>query len=369
MGDEQKLFDFGQQITRLIQGGDLSKEEACECWRQIIAEEQPDLHQGAFMSAMAMKGETAEEIAGSFEAIYEHDTNRVDLCHLRPLVENCGTGRAALKTFNISTAASIIAAAGGVHMAKHGARAITSRSGTVDVLEAVGVDVECDVETVKGSVEEAGIGLFNGMSAEVHPQALSRILSQIRFGSTLHIAGSLANPARPTHAVRGVFCADMVARTADTMRAIGYERALVCFGWNHDRTAGFDELSTLGESEIVEFTADGGVESRVLAPEDLGIKRAVFDQIASAEDVHGAARMLVDALSPDGEPARCDIACLNAAAVLYVAEHAPDLNSGMEVARQLVESSRALDKLRDWVSSQNRSPEEGLATLDGVLAG
>ena len=367
MPDEQQLSLFGQKIARLIEGQDLTQQEASECWRQIIAEEQPDLQQGAFMGALATKGETAAEIAGSFEAIYEHDTNKADLRHLQPLVENCGTGRAAFKTFNVSTAASIIAAAGGVYMAKHGARAITSRSGTVDVMEALGVDVECDVQTVKRSIEEAGIGLFNGMSAEVHPRALFRILSQIRFGSTLHIAGSLANPARPDRAVRGVFDAGMVRTTAATMRAIGYRRALVCFGHSHDHSAGMDELSTAGESEIAELTADGQIEQRTLAPEALGIERAAPEQIETAADVDGAARLLVDSISAYGSPARRDIACLNAAAVLLVAGRTDDLRSGLEQARGLVDSGQALGKLRDWVSHQNRDPEQGLATLRGVL--
>ncbi len=368
MVDEQKLTSFGERISRLIRGESLSHDEARECWRQIIADEQPELQQGAFMAALAAKGETSEEIAGSFEAIYEHDTNKVDLQHLTPLVENCGTGRDTFKTFNISTAASVIAAACGAHVVRHGARGITSKFGTVDVLEAVGVDVDCDVDTVKRSVERAGIGLFNGMSAEVHPRALFRILSQIRFGSTLHIAGSLANPARPTRAVRGVFSAEMVEPTAETMRAIGYERALVCYGWNADRTAGMDEISTAGETEVAELKSDGAIERYRLAPEDLGIPRARGEELETAADLSGAARLMVEALSDSGAASRRDIACLNAAAVLYIAGMADDIGAGLETARGVVGSGMALDKLRDWVINQNRSPEAGLARLDVVLA-
>ncbi len=189
-----RLKVFGNQIAALIEGKDLSREEAKDMFRQVLLNEQPDLQQGAFLAALTAKGETAEEIASAWESIYELDTTKVTPDVLQPVVENCGTGMDALKTFNISTAAAVVAAAGGVYMAKHGARALTSTCGVVDILEAVGVDVECDVDIVKRSIEEAGIGIFNGMSPKVHPQALFRILSQIRFGTTLNIAGSLANP-------------------------------------------------------------------------------------------------------------------------------------------------------------------------------
>lgn len=364
--DESRLIYFGERIVRLIERHDLTRDEARECWRQIIANEQPELHQGAFMAALAAKGETAAEIAGSFEAIYELDTNKVDLGSSAILVDNSGTGRDSFKTFNVSTAAGIIAAACGAAMARHGARSVTSKVGTVDVAEALGVDVDCDVDTVKRSIEGVGIGLFNGMSPAVHPQALFRILAQIRFGSTLHIAGSLANPARPTRAVRGVFSPTILHRTAETMRAIGYQRALVCFGWNGDRSAGMDELSTLGETEMVELLSDGQTRCATLAPEDLGLTRARPEEVATATNAQEAARMVIDALSPNGPRARRDIACLNAAAVLYVVDRATDLAKGLDLARAAVQSGRALDTLRQWVTCQNRHPDQGLARLAKV---
>ncbi len=368
MVDEQNLRQFGAVITKLQQRENLSREESRECWRQIIADSQPDLQQGAFIATLAMKGETAEEIAGSYEAILELDTNRVDLSHISPLVENCGTGMDALKTFNISTAASVVAAACGVRLAKHGARAITSKCGTVDVLERLGIDVECDVSLVKKSVERAGIGIFNGMSASVHPRGLFRVLSQVRFGSTLNIAGSLANPARPTHAVRGVHSPHLVVKTAETMRTIGIKRALIFFGWNSDRSAGIDELSTMGESAICELKSDGTIVSYSVTPEDLGIARADFDEIAAADNPETAAHIVVDSLSGDGSRARSDIVCLNAAAVLYVAGKTENIGHGLELAREAIFSGKALDKLRDWIATQNTRPETGIRRFETLMA-
>jgi anthranilate phosphoribosyltransferase len=145
-----------------------------------------------------------EEVAGAWEAIRDVDTIPVHLDVSTAVMDNCGTGRDHLKTFNISTAASVMAAAGGVTVARHGARAITSRCGTVDVAEALGVDVEGGVEIAKRSVEGCGLGLFNGTSRAVHPRGLFRILPQIRLGTTLHLAGSLASPAQATLGVGGL---------------------------------------------------------------------------------------------------------------------------------------------------------------------
>lgn len=221
---EENLRDFGSKVDALIKGQDLTRAEAGDLFRQILNNEQPDLQQGAFLAAITAKGATPQEIAGIWEAIYEIDTVKVHPDVSGPLAENCGTGMDSIKTFNISTAASIVAAADGIRMAKHGARAITSKCGAVDILETLGVDVECDVSLVKRSIEEAGIGIFNGMSGKVHPQALYRILSQIRFGTVLNIAGSLANPALPTYGVRGVYSKEMVLPIAKAMKEIGYKR-------------------------------------------------------------------------------------------------------------------------------------------------
>ena len=138
MFSEEKIKDFGAKVAGLIRGRDLSRREAREMFHQVLLNEQPDLQQGAFLAALTAKGETTEEVAGAWEAIYEIDTVKATPRVAQPLVENCGTGMDSFKTFNISTAAAIVAAAGGICMAKHGARALTSTCGAVDILEAVG---------------------------------------------------------------------------------------------------------------------------------------------------------------------------------------------------------------------------------------
>jgi anthranilate phosphoribosyltransferase len=354
MPNEARLKQFGNIIGTLQQGTNLTRKQSAACWKEVIENMQPELQQGAFLAALSMKGETETEIAGSYDAIYQSDTEKVDLSHL-PIVENCGTGMDTLKTFNISTAASIVAAAAGVPMAKHGARAITSKCGTVDVLEQLGVDVECDVETVKRSIESVGIGIFNGMSPKVHPEALFRILSQIRFGSTLNIAGSLANPASPQLGVRGVWSPRIVKQTAATMATIGFRRALVVFGWNDAHNAGIDEFSTIGPSQVAELHEDGRIEEYEVTPEDFGISRVAYSEIAAADNVVAAARIVRSVLEGQGTTAQRDIVCLNTAPVLLVARKVDTLAEGIDLARRTIHDGLAAQKLNDWVARQQRA--------------
>jgi len=364
MTNEAALRSFGQVIGRLTAGDPLSRQETKEAFRQVITDEQPDLQQGAFLAALTAKGETPDEIAGAWEAIYELDTVRARPQTDGPLVENSGTGMDALKTFNISTAASVVAAAGGICMARHGARAITSACGAVDMAEALGVDVECDVSLVSRSIERAGIGLFNGMSAAVHPRALHRILSQIRFGSTLNIAASLANPAAPTHALRGVYAADLVQTTAEVMAEIGYRRALVVHGRSAASAGGMDEWSVLGETDVAELRDDGRIVRYVVAPEDLGVGRAAYAAIRPLDGTEAEAVRMVRLMAGHDDTARSDAVCLNAGPIFWLMGKADDLRSGVELARRTLASGQALAKLREWVTTQTRDSHRSQERLD-----
>ncbi len=347
---EEKIKTFGGKVTELINKKCLARQEVKEMFSQVLLNEQPELQQGAFLAALVAKGETLDEIAGTWEAIYEFDTVKAKPTVPQPLVENCGTGMDGLKTFNISTAASIVAAAGGVFMAKHGARAITSRCGAVDILEAVGVDVECEAEIVKKSIERAGIGIFNGMSPNIHP-ALARILSQIRFGTTLNIAASLANPALPRYGVRGVYAKELVEPVAQIMKEIGYKRAIVVHGLDEDEGQGMDEASINGESIIAELE-DGKVTTYKINPEDFGIRRANYQEIMASSLEEEVKRFLA-LLSGKEDGARQEIVCLNAALVFYLFDKDKDLKKNYIKAKEILGSGQAMFKLKQWVKEQN----------------
>ena len=367
MLDDRKLKEFGGKISDLARGKNLSRQEAKQMYRQVLLDEQPDLQQGAFMMTLTAKGETAEEIAGAWEAIFQLDTVKVSPVTPEPVVDNCGTGMDELTTFNISTAAAIVAAADGVYMAKHGARAITSGCGAIDILETLGIGVECDVEIVKHSIENAGIGIFNGMSPKVHPQALGRILSQIRFGTTLNIAGSLSNPALPSYGVRGVYSDALTGPVAQAMKEIGYKRAIVVHGLNTNGTKGMDELSSLGETKIVELHEGGQITNYSVVPEDLGIQRAKEEDLLPSSDREEEALSFLRILCGKDQGPKHEIVCLNAAPILYLMGKVQDFGEGIDRAREIIESGRAMARLRQWVEEQNSSPEAGLDKLSHLL--
>jgi anthranilate phosphoribosyltransferase len=366
--EQEDLKTFGGAIQRLIQGQNLSRDECYGLFCQILNNRQPDLQQGAFLAALVAKGETPEEIAGAWQAIDELDTvhARVDLGE--PLVENSGTGMDQLKTFNVSSAAAVVAAAGGVRIARHGARALTSVCGAVDILEALGIEVEADVPLVARSIEQTGIGIFNGMSPRVHPRALGRILSQIRFGSTLNIAASLAHPCRPTHALRGVYSVEALPKVAAVMREIGYRRGLVAHGFDHLREKGMDELSVLGASRVHEFFPDGSGREYDIHPEEFGISRVPYEFIAPLPDRGQEAVRFLQVLAGAGHQACIDFVCLNAGAVLYVAGKAETLGAGVRQSYDLIGGGQALKKLADWAAVQQGPEQEGLRRLEGLLA-
>ncbi|HNY34545.1 MAG TPA: anthranilate phosphoribosyltransferase [Methanothrix soehngenii] len=364
---EESLKHFGGKVDELIKGRNLTRGEASDLFRQILNDEQPDLQQGAFLAAITAKGATAEEIAGIWEAIYEVDTLKVRPCVQGPLADNCGTGMDSIKTFNISTAASIVAAADKINMAKHGSRAITSSCGTVDMLEQLGIDVDCDVDLVKRSIEVAGIGIFNGMSGKVHPSALSRILSQIRFGTVLNIAGSLANPALPAYGVRGVYSREMVLPIARAMKEIGYKRAFVIHGRSGDDLRGMDELSTLGRTDVAELDEDGRIREYALNACDLGLEKGDESALLNRGNIEEEAVRLLQVLSGFDRGDRRDIVCLNAAPLLCITGRSEDLLEGVEKAGDIIDSGRAIKKLVAWVREQNRDPGERLERLEGML--
>jgi anthranilate phosphoribosyltransferase len=267
------------------------------------------------------------------------------------------------KTFNISTAASVIAAAGGIKMARHGARAITSVCGTVDMAEALGVDVECHADIVAQSIETAGIGLFNGMSPQVHPRALGRILSNIFFGSTLNIAASLANPALPKMGVRGVYAKEMILPVAKVMKAIGYQRAVVLYGSIDGSGKGMDEASVCGNTYCAELTSKGDIREFNFRPEHIGLNWHDPVGLVPASDIRQEAKKFVSLIRGKSNGARKEAAMLNAGLIYYIAGKADNIEDGIEKASSALNDGAAYQTLEKWVEAQNNDPELGMRKL------
>ncbi|MGA1823858.1 MAG: anthranilate phosphoribosyltransferase [bacterium] len=365
---EDRWREFGAVVGRLIRGENIKREEAKECWRQICEEEQSDLQQGAFIGALKAKPETPEEVAGTFEALYEFDTMKVTVDTPEPLIDNCGTGADTLKTLNISTGAAIISSSLGLYVVRHAARAISSNCGAIDVVEALGVNVESAPELPKQSIEKAGICAWNAFLPTVHPKTLARVLSQIRFGSAINLVGPLLNPTMPTFKVMGVPTEKMIDIEVKTLRELGFKRAFVMHGLDDSSNKGMDEISTLGKTHSAELAEDGTIKNSTITPEEFGIKRARFEDIASSRDVQKDALALLRVLAGKDKGPRCDIVCLNAAPLLYITGKAKDLAEGLHMAREAIAKGSALNKLRDWVRWQNEKPEDGMPTLEKMIS-
>jgi len=365
---------FGTIITRLINKENLTREEAKDAFVHVLDNKVTDMQQGAFLASLTAKGETQHEVAGAWEAIYELDTTKVSLNNGIQAADNCGTGMDTFKTFNISTAASIIAAAGNVPMARHGARAITSVCGTVDMAQALGVDVECSADIVKKSIETTGLGLFNGMSPEIHPNALGRILSQISFGSTLNIAASLANPALPSIGVRGVYSKKMIKPVTDLMKEIGYKSAIILHGsiiesktGSNESQQGMDEASVCGITYCSQISDHDEVNDFTIDPKKLGLFTKECNELAPEKDIPAESKRFAKLLNNQENSARKDAAILNAALIFLAADKVSDLDQAIEKSAKILESGAAFKTLEKWVQSQNTNPEKGLKTLHSLV--
>ena len=360
------IKNFSRIITRLINKEDLSREESFNAFTKVLKNMTSEIQQGAFLAALTAKGETKEEIAGCWDAIYRFDTNKITPNVNGPIVENCGTGMDSYKTFNISTCASLVAASEGILIARHGARALTSYCGTVDMCEALGVDVECNVELAAKSLESTGIALFNGMSPAVHPKALGRILSQISFGSTLNIAASLASPVKADIGVRGVYSKEMLIPVVKVMKEIGYKRAIVFNGQIDGMQQSMDEASVSGTTFCAELSEDGAIKQFSFRPEDAGINTQVPDSLSPGKEISEESKKLVSLIISGDNSTRSDSVALNAGLIFYAVGKCKNIKEGTELAKQVLNAKTAYNTLKSWVTAQNRNPEKGLEKLINI---
>lgn len=332
-------------IQTLVSGGDLTVEQAAEAARQIMAGQATPAQIGGLLVGLRMKGETADEIVGFAQAM--RGAARTVSSDAGDLVDACGTGGDGKGTFNISTVAALVAAGAGCRVAKHGNRWISSRSGSADVLEALGVRVELTPEAATRCLNEVGIAfLFAPLYHEGarHAAAARR---EIGVRSLFNILGPLCNPAGARRQVIGVFEPGLTRTLCEVLARLGAEHALVVHGAD-----GLDEISCADETMVGELR-EGVVRSYRVAPEELGLKRSALSMLRGGDAAENAriARALLG-----GQPgAGRDVVALNAGAVIYVAGRAESLAAGVRVAEQTLESGAALRKLEQLVEFTQRA--------------
>ncbi len=324
-----------EAIARLVVGEDLSRAEMEAVMREVMGGEAEPEAVAGLLVALRGKGETVAEITGAAAVMRElAEGIRVDAPHL---VDTCGTGGDRSGTFNISTAAAFVAAGAGAHVAKHGNRSVSSRSGSADVLAELGVALEIPASAVARAIREVGIGF---LFAPSHHGAMKHAIGPrkaLGIRTLFNLLGPLTNPALAPHQVVGVFDDAWLEPLARVLQELGSHHVLVVHAAD-----GMDELSTLGPTRVAELR-EGAIERYELDPEDLGLPRVSPEDLQAGDAVDNAT-VLRDILAGEPGPKR-DIVVLNAGAALYVAGVAPDLPAGLERAAAAIDSGAARAKL------------------------
>lgn len=331
-----------QTIGMLAEGRDLSAEQAREAATTIMDGGASDPEIAAFLTAMRMKGETADEMAAIAKVMRER-CRRVSAPD--GTMDLCGTGGARVKTYNISTVSSFVVAAAGVPVAKHGNRSFTSRSGSADLLESLGLNISIEPEQASAMLSNGGITFLYAPLYHPAMRSVGPVRKALAFRTVFNLLGPLTNPAFVSSQLIGVFSPDYMDRVAQTLCLLGVRRAMVVHG-----LPGMDEISPSGKTEVAEVR-NGSVERYSIDGNDFAVYgTGNWEAPVAAEPAAGAAfaRRVLSGKSEEGERS---IVLLNAGAALYVSGRARDIDSGAGKALDAIEQGKAMGKLREFIQS------------------
>ena len=328
-----------EALDRLLNGQSLSRAETRLVMGTIMAGEATPAQIGGFLVALRLKGETADEIAGAAEAMREH------VIAVKParedLVDTAGTGGDRSNTFNISTAAALVAAAAGAAVAKHGNRSVSSQSGSADVLERLGFDLQLAPERIAQSIDELGFGFMFAPSHHPAMKHAGPVRTELAARTVFNVLGPLTNPAGARAQVVGVYAPELVPVIADVLAKLGARRAFVVHG-----AFGIDELSPAGVNLVCEVV-DGNVHRREIDPLELGVERCAPEDLRGGTPAENA--VLIREVFSGANGGRRSAVLLNAAGAIAAAGHAADLREGLAIARETVDSGAALARLDELV--------------------
>jgi anthranilate phosphoribosyltransferase len=322
-------------LARLLDGHDLSRDDARTVMGEIMSGQATPAQIGGFLIALRLKGETPDEIAGCAEAMREH------VLAVRPkrddLVDTAGTGGDGAGTFNISTAAALVAAAAGAGVAKHGNRAVSSSSGSADVLAALGFDLEQPAERIERSIDDLGFGFLFAPSHHPAMRHAAPVRRELAARTVFNVLGPLTNPAGARAQVVGVYAPELVPTLAEVLAQLGSRRAFVVHG-----AGGVDELSPVGPNLVCEV-ADGTVRRREIDPLDFGVPRCKPSELAGGSPDENAAA--IREIFAGAKGAKREAVLLNAGGAIAAGGHAEDLAEGYEVAARALDSGAAAARL------------------------
>lgn len=324
-------------LQRLIDHTDFSHDEMLQIMQQIMAGEFTAIQIAGFLSALRVKGETVTEIAAAAQVMREL-SSKVDVTDARHLIDTCGTGGAPNKAFNVSTASAFVAAGAGARIAKHGGRAASSKSGSADVLEALGVNISLTPEQVARCVNEAGIGFMFAPNHHAAMKYAAPVRRELGVRTLFNLLGPMTNPAGARRQVMGVFHRDLVPLLAQTLQQLGSEHVMVVHSADE-----MDEISFSADTYVAELKG-GEVKEYILNPAQFGMPLHDINSIR-VESAQHSSEIILGVFSGEQGPAR-DIVLLNAGAAIYVSGLAADLPSGITQAAHAIDSGAALDKLQ-----------------------
>jgi len=326
-----------EAIGQVVAGGELSEEDAAETMREIMTGVATPAQLGAFLTALRLRGETADEVTGLARVMREHAVH-VPLRHDLRAVDTCGTGGDASGTFNVSTAAGLVVAALGQPVAKHGNRAATSQCGSADVLEALGVKLDLGPEQVARCVEEVGFGFMFAPAYHPAMRHVGPTRREIGIRTVFNILGPLTNPAGARYQTLGVADAALLPLMGAALNRLGCARALVIYGED-----GVDEISLSAPTRVCEV-AEGELREYTITPESLGLPERARAEVRGGDPQQNAA-LLRDILGGQQDGAPADMVAANAGAALYITGYAANLKDGARLARETLRSGKALATL------------------------
>ena len=334
-----------EAIIKIVNKEDLSFDEAYTVMNEIMNGETTPTQNAAFLAALSTKSakaETTGEIAGCAKAMREHATP-VDTDF--DLFEIVGTGGDNAGSFNISTTSAIVAAAGGMKVSKHGNRAASSKCGTADCLEALGVNIDEDPAKCRELLEKVGICFFFAQKYHTSMKYVGAIRKELGFRTVFNILGPLTNPAHPKRQLLGVYDEYLIEPLAKVLMELGVKRGMVVYGMDK-----LDEISLSAPTKVCEIK-DGALHTYEIKPEDFGLSRCKKEDLAGGDPKENAAITL--SILEGEKGAKRDAVLLNAGAALYIGEKAKSIQEGINLAARLIDSKKALKVLEDFIKVSN----------------
>ena len=345
---------LSEYLKKVAAGENLSEDESYHSMLEIINGQSSRVKVGALLTGLSIKGETVPEITGFVKAMRQASL-KVYFTK-KPLVDTCGTGGDTLKTFNVSTAAALIAASCGVTVAKHGNRSVTSKCGGADILEALGVNINCNPREVEYCLDNVGMGFMYAPLFHPAMKNVATLRTELGIRTIFNILGPLTSPAGADVQLLGVFNPDFVEPMARVLKNLKVKRAMVVHGYDSGDNPALDEISIVGKTKVALLDRNK-VEMLELYPDDFKIKNSIEKHIIAPESISENLNIFYGVLNGRKatfkEESRLNLCLVNAAAILFIAKKVSCLEEGMEIALESVQRGEALHKLNEFIRISN----------------